>query len=90
MSVKTGHVSKKCAKKYVCRICSKKHHITICKEKNKLSPDQSPNTGVNLNHEKVVKIFLCIQRFCELKILKILTIVQTAHLFSTLVVKDHL
>ena len=50
--LKTGHVSKKCTKNYICRICSKKHHISICEERNKQSPDQSPNTVVNLNHEK--------------------------------------
>ena len=50
--LKNGHVSKKCTKNYICRICSKKHHISICEERNKQSPDQSPNTAVNLNHEK--------------------------------------
>ena len=39
-------------KKYILRICSQKHHISICEERNKQSPDQSPNTVVNLNHEK--------------------------------------
>ena len=33
-------------------MCSQKHHISICEGKNKQSPDQSPNTVVNLNHEK--------------------------------------
>ena len=52
LCLKAGHVSKKCRKNYICRICSKKHHIRICEERNKQSPDQSPNTAVNLNHEK--------------------------------------
>ena len=51
LCLKTGH-SKKCMKNYVCQICSTKHHISICEERNKQSPDQSPNTAVNLNHEK--------------------------------------
>ena len=50
--LKTGHVSKKCTKTDICWICSKKHHISICEERNKQSLDQSPNTAVNLNHEK--------------------------------------
>ena len=33
-------------------MCSQKHHISICEGKNQQSPDQSPNTVVNLNHEK--------------------------------------
>ena len=53
--LKTGHVSKKCTKNYICRICSKKQHIIICEEMNKQSPDQSPNTAVNLNNEKSSK-----------------------------------
>ena len=53
--LKTEHVIKKCTKNYICRICSQKHHIRICEEKNKQSPDQSPNTAVNLNHEKSSK-----------------------------------
>ena len=88
--LKTGHVSKKCTKNYICRIGSKKHHISICEEKNKQLPDQSPNTAVNLNHEKVVKMFYCSQRFCRLKILKMHIIAQTAQFFLTLVVRDHL
>ena len=34
LCLKTGHVSKKCTKNYICRICSKKHHISICEERN--------------------------------------------------------
>ena len=52
LCLKTGHVSKKCTKNYICRNCSKKHHISICEERNKQSSDQSPTTAVNLNHEK--------------------------------------
>ena len=33
-------------------IFSKEHHINICAEKNKQTPDQIPNTVVNLNREK--------------------------------------
>ena len=88
--LKTGHVSKKCTKNYICRICSKKHHIRICEERNKQSPDQSPNTAVNLNHEKGSKNVYCSQQFCGLKILKTKIIAQTAQFFSTLAVRDHL
>ena len=49
---KIGHVSKKCTKNYICRTCSKKQHISICEERNKQLLDQSPNTVVNLNHER--------------------------------------
>ena len=55
LCLKTGHVSKKCRKNYICRICRKKHHISVCEEKNKQSPVQSPNTAVNRNHEKCSK-----------------------------------
>ena len=52
LCLKTGHVSKKCTKNYICRICSKKHHISICEERNKQSPYQIPRIEVNLNHKK--------------------------------------
>ena len=55
LCLKTGHVSKKWTKNYICWILSKKHHISICEEKNKQSPDQSPNKAANLNHEKISK-----------------------------------
>ena len=32
--LKTGHVSKKSTKNYICRICNKKYHTSICEERN--------------------------------------------------------
>ena len=52
-------------------------------------PDQSPNTAVNLNHEKGSKHVL-LQRFCGFKMLKIQIIGQAAQSFSTLGIRDHL
>ena len=58
-----------CIKKYFCRICSKKHHISICEERNKQSPDQNPNTAINLNRvEKGSIVFVFFSQSAVLQI----------------------
>ena len=88
--LKTGHASKKCTKNYICRICSKKYHISICEERNKQSPDQSPNTAVNLNHEKGSENVLLQSAVLRIENIENSNYCTDGQFFSTQVVRDNL
>ena len=88
--LETGHVSKKCTKSYICRICSKKYDISICEVQNKQSPDQTPNTAVNLNHEESSKNVLLQSAVLQIGNIENSNYCTEEQYCSTLVVRDHL
>ena len=88
--LKTGHASKKFTKSYICWICSKKYHINICEERNKQSPDESPNTAVNLYHEKGSENVLLQPAVLRIENIENSNYCTDGQFFSTLVVRDNL
>ena len=79
-----------CTKIYICWICSKKYHISICEVKNKQSLDQTPNTAVNLNHEKSSKNVLLQSAVLQIGNIENSNYFTDGQFCSIQVVRDHL